>query len=151
VELAGEARSLDAHHLTAPAPDGSGALRSMRTALAMSGLDTVDAVQAHGTSTPLNDAIEAGAIRAALGNPLVSSVKGALGHCIAAAGALGFLCAVEAVRSGTVLPTRGLAEVDPACDLQHVMGRALQRGVRTALVNSFAFGGANCTLIVSRA
>ena len=151
VELAGEARSLDAHHLTAPAPDGGGALRAMHAALLAAELDRVDVVQAHGTSTQLNDAIEAAALRQAL--PLdgahVSSVKGALGHTVAAAGALGFLCAVEALRSGTVLPTAGLAE--PDCALPHVLGRAIRRDVRSALVNSFAFGGANCSLVLRRA
>ena len=111
-------------------------------------------VQAHGTSTPLNDAIEARAIREALGESLpsshVSSIKGALGHTIAAAGALGFIAAVEAVVTGTVLPTAGLAEPDRDCALPHVVGRALSRRVDSAMVNSFAFGGANCTLVVTR-
>jgi 3-oxoacyl-[acyl-carrier-protein] synthase II len=154
IELAGEGRSLDAHHLTAPAPDGSGAVRSMRTALDAAWLDSVDVVQAHGTSTLLNDAIEAAALREVLGESLprahVSSVKGALGHTIAAAGALGFLCAVEAVLSGTILPTAGLQEPDADCALPHVTGRAISREVKSALVNSFAFGGANCTLVVRK-
>lgn len=154
-ELRGTGRTLDAHHLTAPDPTGDGAARAMRLALAESGLAGVDHVQAHGTSTPLNDAVEARAIRRVLGRALadahVSSVKGALGHTIAAAGALGFLCAVHAVARGIVLPTAGLAEPDPECDLPHVTGRALSRRVETALANAFAFGGANCSLVVARA
>lgn len=152
VELAGEARSLDAHHLTAPDPDGAGAERAMRGALAAAGEVAVDHVQAHGTSTPLNDAVEAAAIRRVLGRALddahVSSVKGALGHAIAGAGVLGFLAAHAAITDGSVLPTAGLLEPDPACALPHVRGAALRRSVRAALVNAFAFGGANTTLVL---
>jgi 3-oxoacyl-[acyl-carrier-protein] synthase II len=154
IALVGIGRSLDAYHLTAPDPDGAGAERAMRAALADAGQATVDHVQAHGTSTPLNDAIEALALRRVLGASLdgaaVSSVKGALGHWVAGAGALGLLCAYEAVRSGTVLPTAGLAQPDPRCDLPHVLGQAARRRVDRALVNAFAFGGANCSLLVAR-
>ena len=152
LELAGEARSLDAHHLTAPDPDGAGAERAMRGALADAGEAGVDYVQAHGTSTPLNDAVEAAALRRVLGRSLeeahVSSIKGALGHAIAGAGALGFLAGCAAILDGCVLPTAGLREPDAACALPHVRGRALARPVRTALVNAFAFGGANTSLVL---
>jgi 3-oxoacyl-[acyl-carrier-protein] synthase II len=157
VELAGEGRSLDGHHLTAPDPDGDGAERAMRAALAGAGEAAVDYVQAHGTSTPLNDAVEAAALRRVLGRALddadvhVSSVKGALGHAIAGAGALGFACAYQAVRDGLLLPTAGLVEPDPACPLPHVRGASRRAAVRTALVNAFAFGGANCSLLLRRA
>lgn len=154
VELAGEGRSLDAHHLTAPDPEGDGAARAMRAALAAAGTDRVGYIQAHGTSTPLNDAVEALALRRVFGGhldaALVSSVKGALGHWIAGAGALGFLCAHAALEQGVVLPTANLAEPDPACDLPHVIGKAVARHVDTALVNAFAFGGANCSLVARR-
>ncbi|MES2886912.1 MAG: beta-ketoacyl-[acyl-carrier-protein] synthase family protein [Pseudomonadota bacterium] len=154
VELAGEGRTLDAHHLTAPDPDGLGAERAMRLALSAAGMGTVDVVQAHGTSTPLNDAIEASALRRVLGpsldHALVSSAKGALGHWIAGAGALGFLCAHEAVANGSVLPTAHLTRPDPACALPHVMGQATSRTVHAAMVNAFAFGGANCCLVLRR-
>ncbi len=154
VEVAGEGRSLDAHHLTAPDPEGDGAARSMRAALKAAGTDTVDYVQAHGTSTPLNDAVEALALQRVLGRHLdrahVSSVKGALGHWIAGAGALGFLCAHAAVADGVVLPTANLHEPDPACALPHVLERALRKTVDVALVNAFAFGGANCSVVVRR-
>jgi 3-oxoacyl-(acyl-carrier-protein) synthase len=157
VELAGEGRSLDGHHLTAPDPGGDGAERAMRAALAGAGEVAVDYVQAHGTSTPLNDAVEAAALRRVLGRPLedadvhVSSVKGALGHAIAGAGALGFACAWQAVQDGLLLPTAGLLEPDPGCPLPHVRGSARRAAVRTALVNAFAFGGANCSLVLRRA
>jgi 3-oxoacyl-[acyl-carrier-protein] synthase II len=147
--LAGFGRTLDACSLTAPAPDGDGAMRAMRLALAAANLKSVDVVQAHGTATPRNDAVEASAIQQLVGSALVSSIKGALGHTIAAAGALGFLAAVEAIARGTVFPTVGL-EV-PDCDLRHVVGKALVRRVDSAMVNSFAFGGANCSLVVTRA
>ncbi len=154
VEIAGEGRSLDAHHLTAPDPEGDGAARSMRAALKAAGADAVDYVQAHGTSTPLNDAVEAMALRRVLGRHLdrahVSSVKGALGHWIAGAGALGFLCAHAAIADALVLPTANLSEPDPACSLPHVFERALRKTVDVALVNAFAFGGANCSLVARR-
>jgi len=154
VALAGIGRSLDAHHITAPDPEGSGAERAMVAALADAGESAVDHVQAHGTSTALNDAVEAAAIGRvlgdALGDALVSSVKGALGHWIAGAGAIGFLAAVHAVATGEVLPTAGLTEPAGDCALPHVMGAARRRRVDTALANSFAFGGANVSLLARR-
>jgi 3-oxoacyl-[acyl-carrier-protein] synthase II len=153
-ELAGVGRSLDGHRLTAPEPDGDGAARAMEAALRDAGEPEVDYVQAHGTSTPLNDRIEVAAIRRALGastaRACVSSSKGALGHWVAGAGALGALYAWEAVTRGTVLPTAGLVTPDPLCDVEHVIGRAAVRDVRAALANSFAFGGANSCLVLRR-
>ena len=155
VELAGIGRSLDAHHLTAPEPDGDGAARAMIAALHDAGDPDIGYVQAHGTSTPLNDRIEVGAIKRALGARAraahVSSSKGALGHWVAGAGALGALYAWQAVSAGTVLPTAGLEHPDPACDVAHVMGRALAKDVDAALANAFAFGGANSCLVLRRA
>jgi 3-oxoacyl-(acyl-carrier-protein) synthase len=78
----------------------------------------------------------------------VSSVKGAMGHWIAGAGALGFLCALHAVQTGTILPTAGLMAPDPACPLNHVRDRARRAQVHQAMCNSFAFGGANCSIVV---
>ncbi|MFL5344704.1 MAG: beta-ketoacyl-[acyl-carrier-protein] synthase family protein [Hyalangium sp.] len=153
--VAGVGRSLDAWHLTAPDPEGQGATVAMRAALREAKLDAVDCVQAHGTSTQLNDEVEAQALRRVLGSRLseahVSSVKGALGHWIAGAGALGFLCAVYALERGEVLPTAGLRHPDPRCELPHVQGTALSKRVGSALVNAFAFGGANTSLVVVRA
>jgi len=151
-ELAGIGRTMDAYRLTAPEPEGAGAARAMQSALADAGLDAVDYVQTHGTSTPLNDAAEAHALHRVFGRALdrarVASVKGAIGHAIAGAGALGFLCAVEAVARGTLLPTAGLAHPDPLCALPHVVGTAAYASAASALVNSFAFGGANVSLAV---
>jgi 3-oxoacyl-[acyl-carrier-protein] synthase II len=157
VEVAGMGRSLDAYRLTAPEPEGAGAELAMRAALADAGLDaaardTPGYVQAHGTSTPLNDAAEAAALGRVFGGALarikVSSVKGALGHWIAGAGALGFLCAALAVERGTLLPTAGLIAPDPACPLDHVRDQAAHAPVTWAMCNSFAFGGANCCIVV---
>jgi 3-oxoacyl-[acyl-carrier-protein] synthase II len=152
-ELAGIGRSLDAHHLTAPDPDGDGAYRAMTAALRDAGVSAVEYVQAHGTSTPLNDRIEAVAIRRALGESAprahVSSSKGALGHWVAGAGALGALYAWEAVARGVVLPTAGLVTPDPECDVPHVIGAAIEKPVRAALANAFAFGGANSCLVIA--
>jgi 3-oxoacyl-[acyl-carrier-protein] synthase II len=154
-EIAGSGASLDACHLTAPDPSGEGAVRAMTAALRAAGGGPVDYVQAHGTSTVQNDAIEAAALRRVLGPDLggarVSSVKGALGHAIAGAGALGLLCALHAVERGVVLPTAGLREPDPDCALPHVTGSAERRPVRAALANAFAFGGANVSLLVRAA
>jgi len=151
-EVAGIGRTLDAHHLTAPDPEGDGAARAMREALRDARLESVDYIQAHGTSTPLNDAVEAAALRRVFGKAIdraaVSSVKGAMGHWIAGAGALGFLCALEALKTGVLFPTAGLVSPDKACDLPHIMGSSIRRDVRAAMVNSFGFGGANCSLIV---
>ncbi len=162
VELAGIGRSLDAHHLTAPDPEGDGAYRAMTAALRDAGLPFVDGavapeavidyVQAHGTSTPLNDAIEVKAIKRVLGPVVdrthVSSAKGALGHWVAGAGALGALYAWESIARGRVLPTAGLRDPDPRCDVPHVLNAALTKPVRTALANAFAFGGANSCLVL---
>ena len=154
VELAGVGRSLDAYRITAPDPDGDGAARAMTAALRDAGMSYVDYVQAHGTSTPLNDRIEVAAIRAVLGAAAdrahVTSSKGALGHWVAGAGALGALYAWEAVAHGVVLPTAGLSKPDPLCDVAHVMGRALAKDVSAALASSFAFGGANSCLVLRR-
>jgi 3-oxoacyl-[acyl-carrier-protein] synthase II len=151
-EVAGVGRALDAHRLTAPDPDGQGAARAIQSALADARTDAVDHVQAHGTSTPLNDVAETVALARTLGTSLarahVSSVKGALGHWIAGAGALGVACACEAVTSGTILPTAGLELPDAACALPHVVGRALRRPVGSVLVNAFGFGGANASIVV---
>jgi 3-oxoacyl-[acyl-carrier-protein] synthase II len=150
----GVGRSLDAYHLTAPDPEGLGATSAMRAALREAGLEAVDCVQAHGTSTQLNDEVEARALQRVLGSRLaeahVSSVKGALGHWIAGAGALGLLCALHALERNEVLPTAGLQNPDPRCELPHVQGQALRRRVDSALVNAFAFGGANTSLVVVR-
>jgi 3-oxoacyl-[acyl-carrier-protein] synthase II len=124
----------------------------MTAALRDAELDAVDYVQAHGTSTPLNDAIEVAAIKRALGANVgrahVSSAKGALGHWVAGAGAVGALYAWEAVTAQRVLPTACLVKPDPVCDVNHVLDKALAKPVHAAIANSFAFGGANSCLVL---
>jgi len=154
VEVCGLGCSSDAYHLTAPEPSGAAARRAMSTAMREAGVDRLDCVQAHGTSTLLNDAVEAASLREVLGSncpsTYVSSVKGALGHPIAAAGAIGFACAAQAVASGIIVPTAGLTSIDPDCALRHVTGQAVHQTVESAMVNSLAFGGANCSIVLRR-
>jgi 3-oxoacyl-[acyl-carrier-protein] synthase II len=152
--ITGVGRSLDAHHLTAPAPDGAGAYRAMNAAMNEAGPQAPGYIQAHGTSTPLNDPIEIIAIQRALGPgatqiPL-ASVKGALGHWVAGAGALGVLCGLEALTHGVLLPTAGLQQPDLKCAMNHVTQEALHRDITKAMVNAFAFGGANCSIVMER-
>jgi 3-oxoacyl-(acyl-carrier-protein) synthase len=153
-EIAGVGRSLDGYRLTAPEPDGDGAARAIATAMADAREEVVEHVQAHGTSTPLNDPAEIVALRRALGAAFecaqVSSVKGAVGHWVAGAGAIGALCAIDAIVHQRVLPTAGLRAPDAPCAARHVMGRAVACDVRAALVNAFAFGGANASLVLRR-
>lgn len=148
IELAGVGRTLDGHHLTKPHPTGDGARRAIRAALDQAGLDGVDHVQAHGTSTVLNDRIEAEALADLCPDATVSAVKGALGHWIAGAGALGALCAIEALRSGRVPETAGLEIPDPDCPIRHATSDS--PAPTSVLVNAFAFGGANACLVFRR-
>ncbi|MBI2373204.1 MAG: hypothetical protein HYV07_04330 [Deltaproteobacteria bacterium] len=152
VEVVGAGRSLDALSLTAPAPDGEGAARAMRAALAEAKLERVDHVEAHGTGTILNDAAEAAALAQVLGKSdfSVTSSKGALGHWIAGAGALGFASAHQAIVSGVIPAIAGLVEPDPELDLPLVMGRFRPSAVSTAMINSFAFGGVNSSIVLAR-
>ncbi|HVV83242.1 MAG TPA: beta-ketoacyl synthase N-terminal-like domain-containing protein, partial [Kofleriaceae bacterium] len=156
VEVAGVGRSLDGYHLTAPEPEGDGAARAMTDALRDAGVDggAVGYVQAHGTSTPLNDPVEIEALGRVLGDALgrayVSSVKGAVGHWVAGAGAIGVVCAIEAVASGAIVPTAGLRTADAACAARHVVGEGVRADVEVALANAFAFGGANASVVVRR-
>jgi 3-oxoacyl-[acyl-carrier-protein] synthase II len=149
-EVAGYGASDDAHHITAPDPKGSGATLAMRWALQDAGEEpsAVDYVNAHGTSTGLNDASETLAIKAALGEDkahsvAVSSTKSMTGHMLGAAGAVeGAICAL-AIRDGVVPPTIHYANPDPECDLDYTPNQARRMAVRFALSNSFGFGGQN--------
>jgi 3-oxoacyl-[acyl-carrier-protein] synthase II len=152
LQVLGVGASLDAHHLTAPHPGGAGAEQAMRAALGEAQHVVVDYVQAHGTSTPLNDAVECKAIHRVLGDQpyRISSLKGALGHWIAGAGALGFLGAVTALR-GHLLPSAGSATIDVNCPGRHIIGQGESSdAIQHALVNAFAFGGANMSVVLGR-
>ena len=158
-ELAGYASTSDAHHLTAPQPDGLPAARAITFALADAGLgpEEVRYVNAHGTSTQLNDAAETAALKRALGEETarrvpISSTKSAIGHLLGAAGAVEAVATVQTLLSGTIAPTLGLEEPDPELDLDYVPLEARPLGARgaeaVALSNSFAFGGHNVALVL---
>lgn len=149
-EICGTGSTADAYHLTAPAPDGAGALRCMELALsdAETSPSEVTQVNAHGTATPLNDAIEARALSVLFGSrpPAVTSVKGALGHALGASGALEAVAVALSYAARELPPTVGTTQPDPALGIDVVLEpRAWEPGV--AISNSFAFGGHNGTLV----
>jgi 3-oxoacyl-[acyl-carrier-protein] synthase II len=155
-ELVGYGASGDAYHITAPEPTGMGARIAMRSALDDAGVDTVDVdyVNAHGTSTPHNDAMETAAIKTLFGNHAyemaVSSTKSMVGHLLGAAGATEAVICAMVVREGKIPPTINLTDPDPVCDLSYVPNRMTERPVTLALSNSFGFGGHNVSLLVRR-
>ncbi|MBK8724789.1 MAG: beta-ketoacyl-[acyl-carrier-protein] synthase family protein [Holophagaceae bacterium] len=155
-EVLGYGASMDAHHPTAPHPEGLGAARAMGMALRMARLEPsgVDLVSAHGTATPANDGAETLAIRRAFGEAAdllsVTSSKSQFGHTLGAAGAVGAGVAVLALRDQVVSPTLRLVDPDPVCDLDCTPLQAKPRRVRAALVNAFAFGGNNVSLALRR-
>jgi len=153
-ELVGYGATSDAFHVAAPAEGGAGARLSMKVALRSAGLkpEDVDYINAHGTSTPLNDQAETEAIKALFGERAyqvpVSSTKSMTGHLLGAAGTVELMACVLAIRDGVVPPTINLEHPDPACDLDYVPHTARRHPVRVALSNSLGFGGHNSTLVV---
>ena len=151
-ELAGAASTADAFHITAPSPDGSGAVACMELALADAEIEAADVghINAHGTSTPLNDLAEARAITKVFGEPgpLVTSTKGVTGHGLAAAGAIEAVAAVLTLHRSTIPPTAGYAEPDPEITLQVVHGAPRPWEPAAVLSNSFGFGGHNGCLVL---
>ncbi len=154
-EVRGGALTADAHHLTAPRPDGAGAAAAMVRALEASRIDPgeVDAVFAHGTATPLGDAAETLAIKRALGKRAqevaVVATKSQVGHMLGAAGAVSALAAVKTIEEGTICPTINLERPDPDCDLDYVPNRARAHPTDVALVNAFGFGGQNVVIAMA--
>jgi 3-oxoacyl-[acyl-carrier-protein] synthase II len=152
-EITGYGMSGDAHHITAPAEDGNGAYRCMMAAMKRAGLspDDIDYVNAHGTSTPLGDQIEVGAVKRAFGeaakNIVMSSTKSAIGHLLGAAGAVEAIYSILAMNHGVVPPTLNLDNPSEGCDLDLVPHTAKERSVKAVLTNSFGFGGTNASLI----
>ncbi len=147
--LLGYGESADAWHMSAPHPQGLGAVGSMRAALAHSGLEAgrIDFTCAHGTATRANDEIEARAIASVLGaGAVATSVKGTIGHTLGAAGALSALIAVLAIEHGFVPATANTVEIDPLCPVT-VPLQARQQPIGAVLVNAFGFGGNNCSLV----
>jgi len=156
-ELLGYGVSSDAQHITEPDPTGQNPARSMTMAFGDAGIDPgeIDYVNAHGTSTPLGDASETRVLKLALGEENarktpVSSTKGATGHCLGAAGAVEAIFCTLAVDRGALPPTINYEEPDPACDLDYIPNEAREADVRTAVSNSFGFGGHNATIVVRR-
>ena len=155
-EVAGYGASADGHHLTAPQPEGRGAVRAMRRALERAGVGPgeVQYVNAHGTSTRLGDVAETRAIREVFGEHaeqlMVSSTKSMHGHLLGAAGALEAAVCVIAIQRGLVPPTINLENQDPECDLDYVPASARHAAVQVALSNSFGFGGHNVALVLRR-
>jgi 3-oxoacyl-[acyl-carrier-protein] synthase II len=155
-EVAGYGVSADAFHMTAPAEDGDGAYRCMRNALkdAQLGADTVDYINAHGTSTPLGDIAETRAVKRLLGerakHVAVNSTKSMTGHLLGAAGGVEAVFTALALNAQVSPPTINLHNPDPQCDLDYVPNAARQMRIRTALSNSFGFGGTNGTLVLTR-
>ena len=155
-EVLGYGMSGDAHHVTAPEPNGSGGYRSMVHALRTAGLNTgeIDYVNAHGTSTPLGDEIELNAVKRLFGEDAkqlsMSSTKSSIGHLLGAAGSVELIFSILAINHGVVPPTLNLDNPSPGCDLDLVPHQAKERRVDRALSNSFGFGGTNASVIVGR-
>lgn len=155
-EVAGYGASSDAYHITSPDPEGEGAAQAMRAAIADAGLtpDDVDYINAHGTSTPLNEKYETIAIKKALGGAAktvhVSSTKSMTGHLLGAAAAIEAIACVCAIREGVIPPTIGYKEPDPECDLDITPNTAVVLPVNVALSNSLGFGGHNATLLLKK-
>jgi beta-ketoacyl-acyl-carrier-protein synthase II len=155
-ELIGYGASGDANHITAPAPGGEGAVRSMRMALKDAGIspEQVNYVNAHGTSTELNDKYETMALKAAFGEHArklaISSNKSMIGHLLGASGAVEFVATVLSVASNIAPPTINYQTPDPECDLDYVPNQARKMTIDIALSNSFGFGGHNATLVAKK-
>ena len=155
-ELVGYGASADAFHITAPAEDGKGAALAMQRALKQAGIPptAVDYINAHGTSTPLNDASETAAIKMVFGEHAyrlaISSTKSMIGHLMGAAGAVEAIFCLLALRDQVLPPTINYETPDPACDLDYVPNVARRAKVEVAMSNSFGFGGHNAALVLSR-
>lgn len=155
-EILGAGMSADAYHVTAPAPQGEGAARSMRAALKDAGIQPtdVDYVNTHGTSTGLGDACETEAIHSVFGDHaghlVANSTKSMIGHLLGAAAGVELIACVMSLRTGKIHPTINLETPDPKCNLNYVPNKTIERPIRVAISNSFGFGGHNATLVVAR-
>ncbi len=153
-EIVGYGATADAHHVSAPAEGGRGAAKAMERALKKAGLEPtdVDYINAHGTSTLLNDVNETKAIKAIFGEHAyripISSTKSMTGHLLGAAGALEAIVCVKTIQEGIIHPTINYEYPDPECDLDYVPDQPRQAGVKVALSNSFGFGGHNATIVL---
>lgn len=156
-EMIGYGSTADAHHITQPAPEGEGGARAMKIALEDAGIrpEDVDYINAHGTSTPLNDRNETMAMKAVFGDEAyripISSTKSMTGHLLGAGGALEAMACVKAIASGTIPPTINLDTPDPECDLDYTPNVARRKELGMVMSNSFGFGGHNSVLILGAA
>lgn len=156
-EVVGYGLSADAYHVTAPHPSGDGAVRSMKMALKRAGIgpEAIGYINAHGTSTPLGDAMETNAIKTAFGEAAykvpISSTKSMIGHTLGAAGAIESIICILAMINGKIPPTINYETPDPACDLDYVPNVPRDAHIEYALNNSFGFGGHNVSLVLKRA
>jgi len=155
-EIVGYGATADAHHITAPAPDGSGAQEAMRLAMKSAGIrpEEVGYINAHGTSTPHGDAAETNAVKAVFGDQarklIFGSTKSMTGHLLGAAGAFEFAICALALQNSLIPPTINQFTPDPACDLNSAPNHAVRKQFDVALSNSFGFGGHNVTLAVRK-
>ena len=156
-EVSGYGLSGDAYHITAPAPDGDGGYRAMQAALRRAGLnpDDIDYINAHGTSTPLGDEIEVGAVKRLFGNAVnqlcMSSTKSAIGHLLGAAGSVEAIFSILAMNQNVAPPTLNLDDPSDGLDIDLVPHTPKERPIRAVLSNSFGFGGTNASLVLTRA
>ena len=156
-EVAGYGLSGDAYHITSPPEDGSGGYRAMKAALrnAQMNVEDIDYINAHGTSTPVGDEIELGAVKRLFGDHAyelsMSSTKSAIGHLLGAAGAVEAIFAIKAIENGVAPPTLNLENPSEGCDIDLVPKEAKERKITAALSNSFGFGGTNASLIFKEA
>ena len=154
-EVKGCGNTCDAHHVTAPHPEGRGAIACMKQALADAGIDAseIGYVNAHGTATNKGDTVETGAIKSVFGDklPYVSSTKGATGHMMGAGGITETIACVKAIETGVIPPTINLNEIDPECEgIDFVPNTAKKADIRYAMSNAFGFGGQNSSIIVGK-
>jgi len=155
-EISGYGTNADAYHITAPAPEGVQAAKCMELAVKDAGIQTtdVDYINAHGTSTPLNDKNETLAIKALFGDHAaklaISSIKSMTGHLLGASGGIEFIATVLTVANDMIPPTINYETPDPELDLDYVPNTARKQAVNVALSNSFGFGGHNATLLVKK-
>jgi 3-oxoacyl-[acyl-carrier-protein] synthase II len=155
-ELVGYGYTGDAYHITAPSPDGDGAARCMRMAIKDAGLkpEDVDYINAHGTSTPLNDLTETIAVKTVLGERAqkvpISATKSMTGHLLGAAGSTEAIFTILSIRDGIRPPTLNYEEADPQCDLDYIPNAARRKPLKVAISNAFGFGGTNATLVFKK-
>ncbi|MBA31477.1 MAG: beta-ketoacyl-[acyl-carrier-protein] synthase II [Chloroflexi bacterium] len=155
-EIAGWGVSSDAYHLVQPHPDGLGAAKAIESALKSSKIDpeNVDYINAHGTSTPINDKAETNAIKKVFKDTAykipISSTKSMIGHSLGASGSLEAIACIKSIEEKIIHPTINLYDQDPACDLNYVPNKAIEKEINTVLSNSFGFGGQNACIVLKK-